>query len=172
MKWSLAPIFASVAALLLAGCGMGSGADYPSLAVRSYERPSGSAPLRPPEPRPLPPEAASPELLERIARLQGEARAAQSDFAGLVPRATRLADAARGASFASERATVAYVAIGDLTVHLGEAQVALGELDALFTSDVEDDQDAPAALVAARAEVQRIVESMDARVDALASRLP
>ena len=121
----------AAAAPLLAGCAASS-ADYPSLAIRDFERERGSldAPEAAPsaEPTPLPQDKAA-----RIAALTEQLRGAHARFMDEAPGARSAARAATGTAPGDDRWAQAQVALASLDSQRSQAAVALGDLDLMFT---------------------------------------
>ena len=118
---------------LLAGCAQDAG-EYPSLARRPAERISGTAPVVVPEAPPAPPPPLSPELAARLTQLGNMVVKSHGEFTAKEARARSLVGAASGAAVASERWSVATVALAELESARSEAMIALADLDMLYAS--------------------------------------
>ena len=141
---------------VLAGCAAPQGA-YPSLAIRDAERVQGSfaAVTEPVEPVVETPPSA--DLTQRLAQLQSDAAKAHRAFLNEAPGATRLVNAASGASIASDSWASAQVALASLESARSQAAVPLGDLDVLHADAalaleqrgiIEDTRDAVTGMIA------------------------
>lgn len=180
-------IFASLLALgpALSACATAPDAEYPSLALREaeyetgqYARPTGEClvedggprtegqfePPAPPPPPP-PPRTLSTDLVQRIAQLEEEARAAHADFERALPTARSTIRGAGGVGTKSwGRAEVAYANLRSIRARTA---VPLAELDTLVaTRSIAGDPVAP--IVAARDAVAQLIEAEDAALRDLA----
>ncbi len=147
-------------AAALAGCA-GSSGDYPSLALRPFERGDVQAEPAPP-PAPIRP-ATDPA---RISALRAEAASADRTFSARAGEADRLARSAAGQSAESGAWAAALIALAELDTQRGKTAGALAALDTLSAEAAADLSPDP-ALTAAQTEVAAIL----AREDATISRL-
>ena len=117
-------------ALMLAGC-VGSGEQYPSLAIRDVERnPVQSEPAPPIEPvaltlRSLAPSRSVDDFVE-------QASALHRTFLAREPAARRLVAQARGTSTDSDIRARATIALADLSSIRSQTEIALADLDLLI----------------------------------------
>ena len=165
----------------LSGCA--AQGDYPSLAPRAAERglAGGSAPapcLVPEEPTrtagtdaPSPP-ASDPALRARIAELVGAARAAQTEFASILPGAERAVG--RAGATGSEAWVAAQQEVSRLAAARSRTADALSELDSLGiqrsaerTLNAEDYQ----AILEAESEARGLTERQETELNRRSGRL-
>jgi Meckel syndrome type 1 protein len=157
--------------------------DFPSLAPRAAERglAGGSAPapcLVPDEPRPSAgrqaptPPPADPALRARIAELVGAARAAQTEFASILPGAERAV--ARAGATGSEAWVAAQQEVSRLATARARTADALSELDSLGirrsaerTISSEDYE----AILQAESEARALTERQEAELNRLSGLL-
>ncbi len=164
------PLACAALAILLTGCAADT-TNYPSLARRPAERVTGSADVVAAEPGPAAPVLPSPELSARLAQLTAQAETAHRDFVAKRDRAGELVAAARGAAVASDRWSVASIALAELEAARSRAMIALADLDSLYAA--ERVAGGPAAAVgAARQQVIALVGQEDAVLAELRGRLP
>tara|TARA_B100000678_G_scaffold172637_1_gene144025 strand:+ start:147 stop:713 length:567 start_codon:yes stop_codon:yes gene_type:complete len=148
------------ASATLGACATAPDKEYPSLGIREAEYTSGQVPLptgdcadtavaaaarekgqlaaAQADAPPPPPPALSSDLLQRVAQLEEQARAAHADFQNAVP-ATRAAVRARGAQGSKSwgRAEVAYANLRSIRARTA---ISFGELEMLLaTRAVEGD---------------------------------
>ena len=175
---------AATTALALSACASAPDRAYPSLALRDAERATGQYPqptgecaiegaqgegtLQPPPPAPAPPPAPtlSAELVERVAQLEEQARAADAEFEAALP-AARSAVRGRGAvgSKSWGRAQVAYANLRSIRARTA---IPLADLDTLVaTRSVAGEPVEP--ILEARNSVARLLDQQD---DALAELTP
>lgn len=154
------PLVLVLIAGLLGGCAADRG-EYPSLGRRAAERLHEAAPAMSPE-TPITQTSAAPsaELAAQLARLIGQAEAAQSRFAAREPRARTLAQAAAGAPLGSESWSLAAIAFAELESARSDTMIALADLDLLHASATVEGA-ATAAIAAARNQVIEIVAAQD-----------
>ncbi len=171
----------TASALALAACASTPDDAYPSLAIRDAERATGQFPVpeggcigevAPPsgpvaEPAPPPPAVIPADLLERVAQLEAQARAAHSDFERAVP-ATRSAVQARG-GVGSKAWGRAEVAFADLRSIRARTAIPLADLDTLVATRSVAGEPVD-EIVAARDSVARLLEREDAILSELAPR--
>ncbi len=175
-----------IAALLacatgLAACATGPDSSYPSLGIREAEyelgqvpRPTGDCadgtaagqfetPAAPPPPPPPP--VLSSDMIERVAQLEAQARAAHADFESAVS-ATRSAMSARGSvgSKSWGRAETAYANLRGLRARTA---VPLADLDTLVATRSVAGEPVD-EIIAARDAVAALVEQEDAVLGELA----
>lgn len=178
---------AATVSLALSACASAPDRAYPSLALRDAERATGQypqpagdclvdseadAPVRgafdpvSPEPAPPPAPSLSRDLVERVAQLEAQARAADTDFEAALPAARAAARSLGGVGSKSwGRAQVAYANLRSIRARTA---IPLADLDTLVaTRSVAGEPVEP--IVAARDNVARLVEQQDA---ALAELLP
>tara|TARA_B100000678_G_scaffold153405_1_gene128175 strand:+ start:236 stop:796 length:561 start_codon:yes stop_codon:yes gene_type:complete len=173
--------------LALAACASAPDAAYPSLAIRDAEYASGQVPRpagaclgedgappvqgqfapAPPAPPPPPPPTLSPDLVERVAQLEAQARAAHADFERALP-ATRAAVRARG-SVGSKSWGRAEVAYANLRAIRARTAIPLADLDTLVATRSVAGEPVD-AIVAARDSAARLVENQDTVLGELAPR--
>jgi len=161
------------ATLVFSGC-VASPGRYPSLERRPAERITGSAAAVAPDVQALPDaEAPSVDLAAHVAQLVEQARAGHRIFTGKQDVAQR-AVAAAGA-FGTESWATASTALAEIESAQDPALQALAELDQI---EADRQVDAAGALtgdiatvLAARAEVSRIVEQETAVVGTLSERI-
>lgn len=158
--------FPLAVAALVAGCA--SPSRYPSLGVRDAERATGT--LQPAEAEPYVPPATPSETLDRIGRLNAEARAAHQEFFAVADRARAPIAAGRGAAQGSDRWSLALVALADVEASRSRTMIALAELDRLYV-DTELAGGDLARISAARDEVNAMVEAENASIDELQGNL-
>ena len=169
------PLCTAAIALMLAGCGADT-VNYPSLARRPAERVSGTSPVVHADPAPIaspaPPSPARPsaELSARLAGLLDSARSADALFRTREAKARLLANAAAGAAVASERWSVATVALADLESARSSAMIALADLDALYAATRISGGEA-GAIGAVRDQVIEIIGAEDTVLAGLRNRL-
>jgi Meckel syndrome type 1 protein len=170
-----------LATVLLSACA--AQGDFPSLAPRAAERglAGGSAPapcLAPDQtretrvaqaPSPLP---ADPALRARVAELLGAARAAQTEFASILPGAERAV--ARAGATGSEAWVAAQQEVSRLATARARTADALSELDSLGirrsaerTINSEDYD----AILQAESEARTLTERQEAELNRLSGRL-
>ena len=157
-----------LSALMLAACTKDEGA-FPSLARRPAERLNTPVPAVTPGSEPTQ-AAPDPALLERIAALEANARAAHQRFIARSGAARTLVAAAAAAPVASETWSVATIALSELEAARSEAMIALADLDALYAKAVVDGTDS-AALTKARDAVVALVGAEDSVLTELQGRL-
>ena len=148
----------------LAGCA-GNKDDYPSLALRPFER--GEVAQAPtPAPAPIRP-ATSPA---RLTELRNAASTAHAAFLAKEGEAGRLARAAAGQPFESNAHAAALLALAELDTQRSETAGTLAALDKLAAEAAGALSPDP-ALVAAQSEVAAVVASEDAAISRLWSVL-
>jgi hypothetical protein len=157
--------FAPLALAGLAACSTPSG-EYPSLAIRDAERVSGTIPA--PDPY-VPPPTPAP-VLDRLARLTGDAASAHAAFQNQAPAARRTISAARGAGAGSESWAQAQVALAGLEAARSQAMVALADLDRIYV-DAAVEATELERIAAARQRVMGMVEAENALIAELAGAL-
>ena len=165
---------AALAALMLSACA--SGGEYPSLARRDVERIRGIA-----EPVPAqtpPPEISAPpdaNLEERLASLIEQAKAAHERFSSNRQRTERLIAAAAGAKIASERWSVASVALAELESARSNAMIALADIDGLYAAErvehFQAESNTARAIAHARDTVSVLITEQDSVLAGLRRRL-
>ncbi len=115
-------------ALMLSAC-VGSGEQYPSLAVRDAERVSGafnpaigtrSAPVT------------DPALLAGLPAIEARAQTAYDEFVAAVPGAQRALSAAQGASASSNAWAAAQISLADLDSQRSQTAIALADIDLIY----------------------------------------
>ncbi len=152
--------------ILLAACASKPG-EYPSLARRPIERVSGSLAAPPP---PAAPVSADPAVINQIDSLLERVRAADARFKLRESRVRQAIDAAKGAAKASERWSLAMIALADLDAARSEAMLALADIDAIYSagriegepaSEAKAARDAANALVAAQ---DKIIAGLQAQL--------
>ncbi|EQB15846.1 hypothetical protein [Novosphingobium lindaniclasticum] len=160
------------AALSLTACS--TAGSYPSLAYRAVERtamPAAAAPAPPPVQ--LPPPTA--DLTTRIGGLVAAAREADKQFAAKRPAAERAVSAAARSSRTSDAWVSAQVAVSALQASRDTAVASLADLDSLYADarQAEPVGDSPSAqaIDTARGQVQALVDSQNAAITALDTRL-
>lgn len=170
---------AAIPLLILTGCA--SARDYPSLTRRPAEKDNGRISGGAPVVASAPNASASQmpvaaDLTTRLAQLEQSAREAHARFGTARARASSLVSAARGAAVASERWSVATVAIAELESSRSDAMVSLGELDRLYAeariAGQNDDGGDGGAIAAVRDQVTAWVADEDAVLADLGSRMP
>ncbi|MBA2919437.1 hypothetical protein GON01_10280 [Sphingomonas sp. MAH-20] len=150
--------------LMLAGCA--SAGVGPSLAKRPIEDRDLSEPVR----QVAPPAPADASLKAQIDGLVARARAGQSGFAALLPKAESAASGA-GAD-GSESWVVAQELLSALESERAPSTTALAELDALIAERVKTGSEAGLTeLQAADAEVGAIVEAQQRDLDRIRARI-
>lgn len=167
----------SASALGLAACATTPEGEYPSLAIRDAERATGQYPVpqgdcvgdsgrpagtfEPADPAPAPPPAPtlSSDLIERIAQLEEQARAAHAEFERAVP-ATRSAVRNAG-SVGSKSWGRAQTAYADLRSIRARTAIPLADLETLVATRSVAGEPVD-EIVAARDAVARLVEQEDA----------
>jgi hypothetical protein len=158
--------FAAIS-LSLAGCQ--SAGDYPSLALRDFERVQGSAqPVAAETEAPPAPPPPSADLTTQIDALVRTARESHARFTGRTDATERAVSAGAGAASTSDRWVSAQVALAELQT-LGAATLsALADLDEIYVTQREASPgtETPSirAVEAARGEVS---EWVAAETDAL-----
>ena len=162
----------SAALLALTGC---AGADetFPSLLPRAVERPAPD----PDAPQATPTGPADPALLARLAGMTAAAQAGDTAFRAELTDARRAVAAAGGARPGDDRWMNAQQAISRLEAAQGEIAGALVDLDTLereqATAGAQPSYAADhAAILAARAEIDRLAVEQRAAFSALAGSLP
>lgn len=161
--------------VLLAGCA-GTGA-YPSLARRPAERQYGTAAVASPAaaPGPLPSLAPDAPLVTRLAAIRAAAQTAHARFTRGLPAGERLTAAARGQAPGDDGWSQAQVALAELFAARTLTALALSDLDHLLVEQAEATAGADSAEIEAIGEahvaVGALIESEDADLDRLASRL-
>jgi hypothetical protein len=119
--------------LMLGACAS-AGGNYPSLAIRDAERPSGSG--MPVEPAPQPP---APPLAtgtaQRIAQALEQARKAHASFVAGTANAARAVGAAHGAGAPADSWILAQVALADLQALRTKAVIAQADLDLIYAQE-------------------------------------
>lgn len=160
-------------ALLLSGCASAVTGTYPSLALRSGERPE-VAPAPPTAPQ-APVE--DPALDAEIARLSSQADTGASAFDRDYPDAERTVRAAQSSAVSSEPWVAAQVAISGLENARNDSVSALAALDTLYADRVSAVADGRAqggadAIDQRRRDVLSTVDSQNDRLDALKALLP
>jgi hypothetical protein len=159
----------ALTAILLSGCAA-PGAVYPSLAVRDAERVQGSFQT---EPGPVSPAMAAPlsaDVTERLTQLQAAAASAHRRFLDAAPGATRLVNAAAGASIASDSWSSAQVALAGLDSARSQAAVPLGDLD-LMHAEASLSLSQSGAIGQARELVASMIAQQDTILSALRGKL-
>ncbi|MEW4448390.1 hypothetical protein [Qipengyuania sp. JC766] len=152
------PVLA-LAAALLSGCA-GSSADYPSLAIRDFER--NPERFRPPDPEPLPqPAPLSAATRARLGPLVAQAQEEHRGFMAAVARTQRAVNGARGAPIGTEPWGDAQVALADLDSFRSRTSVPLGDLDRLYADTLAEYEEVT-AVAAARNQVIGLVAEQDA----------
>ena len=162
--------------LTLALCACASIGEYPSLAPREAERITGTA--EPVTPQAPPPEISAPpsaELETRLASLVEQAKAAHERFHENRARAERLIAAADGSEIASERWSVASIALAELESARSSTMVALSDLDGLYAAERVDhfqaESNTAKAIASARRAVMPLVVEQDDILTHLRARL-
>jgi hypothetical protein len=163
-------------ALLLPLAACAAAQDYPSLARRPAERASGTAQPVAPEAPPAPPSPPSPELTARLSQLVEQARAAHQRFVAKRPATERAVASGGGGAPGSEGWAVATVALSSLEAARSDAQVALADLDRLYTAETiaaseTGDHAKATAIAAARDQVKALVTEQDEVLDGLRGRM-
>lgn len=164
----------TLASCLAVGACASAGGDYPSLAIRDAERPSGSA--MPVEAVPEPPAAPlTEEMGQRIAHSLERARKAHSSFVAGTGNATSAINAARGSGPPADAWIAAQVALADLQSLRSQAVIAQADLDLLFAEErlAEPGTVSPTAeaLAQARQQVDGWVDEQNRTIARLASQL-
>lgn len=121
------PLALAVLVAAVSGCAGNSG-DYPSLALRPFER--GEVAVAP-GPPPPPPPIRVPTSPAQLASLRADVAAAQTAFQTAEGTAARLARAAAGTSASSNARASALVALADLDAQRGRTALALAAVDTL-----------------------------------------
>lgn len=154
---------------LLAACAAPSG-PYPSLAPRAAEAIDPRVPI--PSEAPIGP--ADANLTAHLAALIDQAQAGDAAFSDAAAHAERLAAAAAGSS-QSESWVVAQQALSAAQAARGPTTRALGDIDSLAASALEQRGGIPAgnlaAIQAAAARVAEIARRQADRLDAIEARL-
>lgn len=167
----------------LAACATAPDGDYPSLGIREAEYELGQVPrptgdcvegqatgqFEPPAPvaPPPPPPVLSADLVQRVAQLEAQARAAHADFESAIS-ATRSAVSARG-SVGSKSWGRAETAYANLRALRARTAIPLADLDTLVATrwvagEPVDD------IIAVRDTVAALVEQEDEVLGELAPR--
>lgn len=145
--------FCAALAASTAGCAGGS-SDYPSLAMRPFERGDVTAPPEPPAPiRPGVPAA-------RIAELRAAGTAAHAEFLAQEAQTARLARAASGQPFESNARAAALVAMADLDARRAATAGTLAAIDVLAAQEANALASDP-ALTDVQAEVAALLVRQD-----------
>ncbi|WP_128892219.1 hypothetical protein [Erythrobacter sp. HKB08] len=132
-RQALFPVIAM--SVLLAGCATSS-EDYPSLALRDFER-TGS--FTAPDARPtLTPAPLPTDTRERLAALAAQLDQAHARFMEYAPTARRLANQATGTQPGDDRWASAQVAFAALDSERSQSAVVLGDLDLLYADTTLD----------------------------------
>ena len=162
-----------VSATALSACASTDG-NYPSLAIRSAERASGSAlPVEPaPEP-PAPPLATGTD--QRIAQAVERARRAHAAFSSGVASATGAVMSARGARARADSWIAAQMALANLQSQRSQAVIAQADIEIMFADErlAEPEQITPTAqaLIEARERIAGWVGEQDRTLARLADQL-
>jgi hypothetical protein len=109
-------------------------------------------------------------VLDRLARLTGDAASAHAAFQGQAPAARRTVSAARGASAGTESWAQAQVALAGLEATRSQAMVALADLERIYV-DAAVEATELERIAAARQRVIGMVEAEDALIAELARAL-
>lgn len=155
------------AALALSACA-GSPEQYPNLSIRDVERINGSF-----EPIPTQKYVSAPpsgEVLDRLAKLRGDAASAHRSFLDTAKLARGPVTNARGAKIGSSAWSIAQVALADLESSRSTAMVALADLDRIYVSAQLQAAEL-SEIEAARDEVIALVDSQDEQISALYAEL-
>ena len=159
--------------LTLGGCASAAG-DYPSLAIREVERPSGSAMPVDAAPPPLPVQL-SAQTGQRIAQALERARKAHSAFVAGTGRTAGAVSAARGSRAPADAWIAAQLALANLQSLRSEAVIAQADLDLLFAEErlAEPGPISPTAqaLANAREQVDGWVDEQNRTIARLAGQL-
>jgi len=177
------------ASATLGACATAPDKEYPSLGIREAEYTSGQVPLptgdcadtavaaaarekgqlaaAQADAPPPPPPALSSDLLQRVAQLEEQARAAHADFQNAVP-ATRAAVRARGAQGSKSwgRAEVAYANLRSIR---SRTSIPLADLDTLVAVRSVDGEPVE-EIIAARDAVLGLIAQEDGVLDELSPR--
>jgi hypothetical protein len=157
-----------IAAAALSGCSK-VGGPYPSLQPRSAETIDPRLPVAPLSS----PAAVSAGLAGQLGALVSQARAGDSAFRPAMAQAERLARSA--ATRQSESWILAQQALSAAAAARGPTTRALGDVDALAATQLEQAQTIPpadlAAVSQAAAAISSIAAEQQARIDAVARRL-
>lgn len=180
MAWTLCmtgPNFRLVVIALpmaLSACAS-AGGDYPSLAIRSAERVSGSGQPVTPEPVALPAPPLDTATGQRIDLAVARARKAHASFRSAIGGASGTIAAARGSQAPADAWTAAQIALADLQSLRSDGVIAQADLDQIYAEERMAD---PArltptaqALLGARETVDAWVEEQDRAIARLASQL-
>lgn len=158
---------------ILAGACSSMG-DYPSLALRDFERTGRLTPTEADAtPESAPPPPPSTDLVSRLDSLLAKARSADATFTANRTSAERAVAAA--GTVTSDSWSTAQVALSSLQASRSSAMVALADLDRMYV-DARDEaplEETPttSAIAAARDEVSALVASQDQVIATLAARL-
>ena len=152
------PALILAVALLTSACSTTEG-EFPSLARRPAERVSGTAEASP-APPPAVAEPVPAGLAAQLAGFERQARAGHAKFQSREGRARQLVSAARGAAVASERWSVATVAVAELEAARSEVLIVLADLDSLYAAELVAGGDG-AAIGTVRDSVQALVVQED-----------
>lgn len=172
---SLAPRLIAIltGSLLLGGCAT-AGGDYPSLAIRAGERPSGTALPAEPAPQPPPPPLAT-GTAQRIEQAVEQARKAHAAFVATAGSATRAVSAARGARAPTDSWVAAQVALADLQSLRSQAVIAQADVELMFAEErlAEPDRTTPTldVLDEARAKIGGWVDEQNRTLAGLSDQL-
>jgi hypothetical protein len=161
-------------AILLALCGCNAQrSHFPSLAIRPAERAYNGGQTS--APAQSTGEAASAQLIAKVAALREAALAAHARFTAQQGDAAKLVNAAKGAAPGTEAWSRAAIALAGLTSARGEGMIPLSDLDRLQIAATEkaaigSDADL-AAITPARREVGDLLAAEDRTIAALGSQL-
>lgn len=171
----LAPRLVAVltGSLLLSGCAT-AGGDYPSLAIRAGERPSGTALPAESAPEPPPPPLAT-GTAQRIAQAVEQARKAHATFVAAAGSAKRAVSAARGARAPADSWIAAQLALADLQSLRSQAVIAQADVELMFADErlAEPDRITPTleVLDEARARIGGWVDEQNRTLAGLSGQL-
>jgi hypothetical protein len=173
MPRALISIAVLSASLALSACAS-AGGDYPSLAIRSAERASGSAlPVEAAPPPPPPPVTTGTS--QKIAQAIEQARKAHAAFVSGSGRASIAVGAARGARAPADSWIAAQVALADLQSLRSQAVIAQADLEVMFAQErlAEPERITPTleALDQARAQIGVWVDEQNRTLARLAGQL-
>lgn len=158
-KWRN-PLAFGLLAAVLSGCA-GDKGDYPSLALRAFER-GEAVPVPASPPPPIRPPSSSGQLADLIA----DASAAEKAFLAAEGDAARLARAASGQSAESNARTAALVALADLDVQRARTALALAGIDSLAAEAATALAPDP-AVMSAQSRIADVLAGQDATITRL-----